>query len=260
MGTYNVQIFQTQTLADELGTTPMARFRDYLQYAFDNYVPNHDVSITEDFSHPQMYEDNDDSFNDGYQYEQRVLDTGFGSPCGTTNIYDGIGFHFEDWLGCSDSMTDDVHVLLTAAHSGAGHTILRSEEAGDSGTYALSIVEGGFFMPNAPTLFTRYEPADDSTAQGVGLDAMQTGFHELGHAFMHDWPEGNVGDHNVGEVTKTTTDHHWTTPMGMDKDGDDNAEDHFNECDGINYDRPGTRRWDLVWADCCQSKFQNPFN
>lgn len=260
MGTYNVEIFETETLYNEKGTTPMTRFRDYLQYAFDNYVPDHDVSITLDYSHPRMYESNDTSDNDGYKYEQRVLDSGFGAPCGTTYNYDGIGFHFEDWLHCSDEMDDDVYVLLTAAHSGGGHTILRSEADGDSGTYAISIVEGGYYMPDAPSTFERYEPRDDDTKKGVAIDAMQTGFHELGHAFMHDYPEYNIGDHNVGAVTSTTTDYHWTTPMGLDKDGENNDEDHYNECSTTRYDRPGLRRWDLVWADCCQSKFENPFN
>jgi hypothetical protein len=260
MGTYDVQIFQTQTLYDEKGNTPMYRMRDYLQYAFDNYVADHDVSITLDYSHPRMYEDNDESYNYGYKYTQTVLDSGFGDPCGSTYNYDGIGFHFEDWLGCSDSMGDDVYVLLTASHGGAGHTILRSEADGDSDTYAISVVEGGYHMPDAPSSFTRWEPKDDSTAEGVAIDAMQTAFHELGHAFMHDFPEYNIGDHNVGEVSSYSSNYHWTTPMGLDKDGDDNVEDHYNECDGNYYDRPGERRWDLVWADCCQSKFEYPFN
>lgn len=259
MGTYNVQIFETQTLYNEKGTTPMERFRDYLKYVFQNYVSDHSVSITLDYSHPRMYESNDENDNDGYKYEQRVLDSGFGSPCGTTYNYDGIGFHFEDWLHCSDGMGDDVYVLLTAAHNGAGHTILRSEADGDSGTYAISVVEGGYYMPNAPSSFERYEPRDDTTAEGVAIDAMQTGFHELGHAFMHDFPEYQISDHNVGAVTATSSNYHWTTPMGMNKDGKDNSEDNSNECN-TTFDRPGERRWDLVWADCCQSKFESPFN
>lgn len=259
MGTYNVRIYQTQTLHDEKNSTPMYRFSDYLQAAFDNYVSDHDVSITLDFSGPRMYEDGDGNNNDGYQYCQRVLDQGFGSPCGSTNSYDGIGFHFEDWLMCSEGMNDDVYVLLTAAHSGAGHTILRSESAGDNGSYAISVVEGGYFMPDAPSSFTRYEPKDDSSDTSVAIDAIQTGFHELGHAFMHDWPEGNITDHDVGAVTKTTSNYHWTTPMGMNGDGDSNSEDYYNACTSSRWSRPGDRRWDLVWADCCQSKWEYPF-
>lgn len=258
MGTYNVKIYQTGTLSDERGRTPSYRFRDYIQGAF-GYVSNHSVDVDIMFGDPYMYSDDETDENDGYAYEQRVLDgnADVGFPCyGGAASYDGIGFYFEDWLACNTTLSDDtVYVLLTASVSGGGgggHTIIRSTQADHSANYAISVVEQGYRMPDAPSSFTRYEPADDSTSSGRALDAIQTGMHELGHAFMHDFPEYNVSDHNVGIVSKTTDNHHWTSPMGLN--GDD-----YNSCYDLPYNRPGSRRWDMVWADCCEGKWQYPF-
>jgi len=254
-GTFDIELFQTYALTNDKGRTPTYRFSDYIRNAF-GYVSNYGTDVSINKLDPGMYVNNGD-YNWGYLTEQAVLDSNNADhPCGGYPItYDGIGFYFEDILECNGLIDDQkTYVLLTASQGGAGHTIERSSDEGDAANYNIAVVEGGYHMPDAPSSFTRYEPYDDESSEGVALDAIQTGTHELGHAFMHDYPEDRVNDHKVGEVTQAqhgTDAAHWTTPMGLD-------HETTNECLKT-YDRPGVRRWDVVWADCCQDYFQYPF-
>lgn len=258
MPTYDIVIYQTSTLTTEKGRDPSYRLQDYLQAIFSNHVPDYSANVTIDTLDPTMYPD-DDGDNDGYYYEQRVLDghPDADQPCSTFNTsYNGIAYYFEDLLQCENKLPSDdttVMVLLTSSESGgSGHTLVRSEQiSAHLGNYAISVVENGYWIPDAPSTFTRYEPKDDSTAQGQALDDLQTATHEIGHGLIHDAPEDRVTEHETGAVTKNSTDYFWRTTLGLNGGTD-------SVC-GSSYVRDGTARWDLTWAHCAQSYFQHPF-
>lgn len=248
MANYEIQVFETWTLDQEKGTTPLYRTKDYIEGAF-SYVNDHTVTVDVRTYNPLMYQDDETDENWGYSYEQTVLDGGSKTePCASLEKkYRGIGYYFNDWLECEyDPHAYDIHILLTSAHSQGGHTIHYSD-------YSVCVVEGGYMVPDAPSTFTRYEPEDDTTTQGVGLDAVQTTHHELGHAFIHD-DEDAHDDHNLGNMTKTSSSNYWVSPLGL---GDDDTS-ACQSYDLSSYSVPGDRRWDLVWGDCCIAEWEHP--
>jgi len=249
MTTYAVNLYATRTLNNNYGSTPLDRAETYIRGAFD-YVSEHGVVVGQHSDAPLMYEDeftHDD--NGGCAYEQHPLDgeDGVSDPCNSyTWDYGGIGYFFEDWLHCNGNPSDwDVHVLLTAIDSGGGHTIHYSD-------YSVCVVTGGNSMVDAPSSFTRYEPADQGTAEAKALDAIQTLTHEMGHAFLHD-DEDVHPDHNYGAVTKTTSSNYWVTPMGMQNDDTSVCQSY----DLSSYDVTGDRRWDVVWSDCLIDRWES---
>lgn len=241
MADYAIFIWETQTLYNQEGTTPAERTETYLQGAF-NHTPYSAATYLWD-PYPQMYPD--DENESGMQYEQFVLDgkSNVSTPCGSgTTDYNGIGYYFRDWLQCrGDLESADFHILLTAAESQAGHTIHFNDGS-------VCIVEGGPFIPDAPSSFTRYEPKNHGTPENVGVDAVQTTHHELGHALIHDDERAHV-DHEMGAVTRHDGDYWWRTPLGLNGGT-------TNEC-GDSFTRGQYARWDLVWSDCCISRWES---
>ncbi|MFB6193770.1 MAG: hypothetical protein ABEI75_01780 [Halobaculum sp.] len=257
MSTFDIGVHQTQTLYDEQGTTPMERVRTYLEGA-DDYV-SHNLSVTTHTEYPRMYlSERSDS---DYTYEQqRTRSATAYHPCMDFEItYDGIGFYFFDKLRCQGRFSyHDVHVLLTADTRGIGHTPIfdtddepiEDPKDDDTANASICVCEAGN-VTQAPDTFTRYTPTGGgSEAEGVG--AIQTVHHELGHGLMHD-TEGDHPDHNVGSVTKTGTDHYWTTPMGMNGD----SGSICGTWDLSSYSVPGDRLYELVWSDCCVDRWDD---
>lgn len=241
-GIYDVYVWETETLYNWEGTTPAERTKTYLEGAF-NKISGWDVSVTIINDYPQMYLDDEDESN--HKYEQHVLDGNSTTiPCkSTSTTYDGIAYYFRDYIDYCSTYSPSgptQHVLLTAAHSQAGHTVHYND-------YSICVVEGGHMIVDAPSTFTRYEPKDDSTAAGKGIDAIQTTHHELGHAFLHD-DENNHVDHEMGAATKYDGNYWWRTPMGLNGGT-------TNEC-GKSFTREKYDRWDLVWSDCCVSEWE----
>ncbi|MGZ0747127.1 hypothetical protein [Haloparvum sp. AD34] len=242
MADYSVFIWETETLYNNYGTTPAERTQTYIEGAFEHTSKSVATYLFDPY--PQMYEDDENESQ--WQYEQQTLDgkKDVSTPCksGTTD-YNGIGYYFMDWLRDCESTLDsaDFHVLLTAAEDQNGHTIHWNDGS-------VCVVEGGPFIPDAPTTFTRYEPKDDGTAEGIALDAIQTVHHELGHALLHD-DEDAHRDHEMGAVTKYDGNYEWVTPLGLN-------EGTTNEC-GETFTRETYRRWDLVWSDCCVSYWES---
>lgn len=250
MSRYTIKLYGTDTLEANYGGTPLDRAETYIRGAFD-YISEHDVTVGKASESPLMYEDEEwPEDNGGYELEQTPLDPqdGVSHPCISTTIdYDGIGYFFDDWINCrADPSNWDIHVLLTAIDTGGGHTIHYSD-------YSICVVTGGDSMVDAPSSFTRYEPADQGTAKAKALDAIQTLNHELGHAFVHDDEDVHT-DHNLGAVTKMGTDHYWVTPMGLQNDSSSTCQNYNLS----GYTIPDDRRWDMVWADCCVDRWEHP--
>jgi hypothetical protein len=241
MATYTIKIWETQTLYDHYGTTPANRTETYIQGAF-NFVP-HSVNTFVRDTYPTMFEDDENNLQ--WDKEQDVLD-GISSvdiPCKMGSAdYGGIGKYFRDWLkNCVGELGGvDFHVLLTAMEGQGGHTVLNSDSA-------ICVVTGGPYIPDAPTTFTRYQPKSSGTPSSIGIDAIQTVHHELGHALLHDDEDAHHA-HKMGAVTKYDGDYYWTTPLGL-------GGGHYNAC-GDYFNRGDYLRWDLVWSDCCVGEWE----
>lgn len=246
MTTYDIKLYQTQSLYTAEGTTPMDRAETYIDASFQYLT--HDANVYKGTSYPEMYDDEgtDHSDNCGYTREQTTLDSQLGvtHPCtGDSISYDGIAFYFRDWLNCNDNPSDyDVIALLTACDPGGGHALING-----SWSYSICASTGGNHIADAPSTFRRYEPKDDSSSTAVAIDAIQTLHHEIGHCLMHD-DEKDHDDHNVGDLTKRDGDYWWRTPMGF-------GGDSSSVCGS--FDTTGHGRWDVVWSDCCVNRWED---
>jgi hypothetical protein len=117
MATYDVEIWETDTLRGVYGDEPQKRLKTYLNGAFDYLSDSINVGLNIDSL--QMYEDDENESN--WKYEQYVRDSNTALiPCESFDKkYDGIRGYFRDYLDyCQSRLSDaDVHILLTAANA-----------------------------------------------------------------------------------------------------------------------------------------------
>lgn len=221
MGPYEVNVWITQELYNNEGTTPKEKAKTYIQGAF-NQVP-HTVSLgtTSDYPAPPT-EDPLQSF------EANV-------PCtNKTKTYDSLWPWFKDWLSCYGNEAKDCNLLITNADYGKG---------GVTGNNKYAAAPGGSEI--AYWLSSTY----DSTGCSAGHEAMSISLHEMGHSFMK---MSGSNEHSVGNVYYDSDGTGYCTPMALRKDGT------WEQYCGATVDSSSDSCFQLYWSDCCSDNWSSP--
>lgn len=141
MAEYNVKIWQTVKLYNNVGTTPLDRAKTYIQGAF-NQNSSFSVNITLSTSRPNPpTEDPSASFTAS-------------GPCDSFEYsYGNLPEWFDDWMiNCGHNRVKDVNMLLTNYDNNVGEI----NDRGSSGSKDSCACGGAFRLPNLPDTYTKY--------------------------------------------------------------------------------------------------------
>jgi hypothetical protein len=199
MATFDVTVYETAALANEVGGQAKTRAKTYIEGAFSH--SEHSVNVTASSTNPDA------------PTEQCQTSFSASDPCypTTTVSYDYLSDWWRDYVQCvlSDDVMD-ADLLLTAHDGGLGRTV--------DNRYAVS--EGGPDIANLPSDYTQY-----GCDSGEEFDDMQTALHELAHALLNESDEHDLGyayDHSGTRAR---------TPMAR--------AGEYNACDNYVYKHDG---------------------